>query len=321
MKEKTWNEIQNNIGKDFGALTLLECQREQTGITMVKCRCVCGKEKEISYSDLKLGRVTSCGCRANLRKKRITNLVGQQRGYLTVLRLAEERYDFKNKRNMWECRCVCGQLCYKSTQDLNRTKDISCGCIKSQKIAYRNLKNEIGKTFGKLKVVDIGFDPKDGKLKNICQCECGNIIYVYGRELRNENTQSCGCRSGWTSLTVKKINDFLSEKSFNYRNEYTFPDLLSDKGRPLRYDIAILNKNNEVIGLIEYNGEQHYTPIEYFGGEEGYEIRTKHDKKKQYYAMVNNIPLLIFKYTDSLDFIKQEIIKTWRDLGNVNEAN
>ena len=32
--------------------------------------------------------------------------------------------------------------------------------------------------------------------------------------------------------------------------------------------------------LIEYNGEQHYRPIDYFGGEKQFEIQQEHDRRR-----------------------------------------
>ena len=53
---------------------------------------------------------------------------------------------------------------------------------------------------------------------------------------------------------------------FNFKRQITFKDCLSPKGSKLRYDFGIYDKNNNLIGLIEYDGIQHFQPIEYFGG-------------------------------------------------------
>lgn len=60
---------------------------------------------------------------------------------------------------------------------------------------------------------------------------------------------------------------------------------------PLPFDIGII-KNNKIIGLIEYQGKQHYEPIfqKYF------ESTKKNDYIKYNYCNINNIPLLIIPY-------------------------
>lgn len=49
-------------------------------------------------------------------------------------------------------------------------------------------KDYIDKTFGKLTVLEYW-----GQKKYKCKCECGNYVYVIGRNLKTGNTKSCGC--------------------------------------------------------------------------------------------------------------------------------
>ena len=62
----------------------------------------------------------------------------------------------------------------------------------------------------------------------------------------------------------------------------------------LSYDFYIPSANL----LIEFNGEQHYYPIDYYGGEEAFKLQKKHDKMKKQYAKNNNIDLLIISYLE-----------------------
>ena len=76
--------MNNNIGKKFGMLTILEQKRENNR-TYYLCRCDCGVEKWIRADTLKQGTI-SCGCynkKNNLKKAEdITNKVF---GRLTAL--------------------------------------------------------------------------------------------------------------------------------------------------------------------------------------------------------------------------------------------
>lgn len=75
-------------------------------------------------------------------------------------------------------------------------------------------------------------------------------------ELKNGDTLSCGClRASFGERTIEKL---LQTNNINYKKEYIFPDLVSNNNIPLRFDFAILNNNNEIERLIEYDGEQHY---------------------------------------------------------------
>ena len=75
---------------------------------------------------------------------------------------------------------------------------------------------------------------------------------------------------------------------------------------PLHFDFALL-KNDKPYYLIEYNGKQHYEPIEFFGGEGQFKINQIRDNIKREYSRNYNIPLLELKYDLSTDEIKQQI--------------
>lgn len=50
--------------------------------------------------------------------------------------------------------------------------------------------------------------------------------------------------------------------------------------------------------LVEYQGEQHYHPIDYFGSELALCTRQKHDAIKAQYAVDNNYQLIVVPYTE-----------------------
>jgi ribosomal protein S27E len=55
------------------------------------------------------------------------------------------------------------------------------------------LKDITGQRFGRLIVLCREGSSTSGIAKWRCRCDCGNERIVYGRNLRNGNTQSCGC--------------------------------------------------------------------------------------------------------------------------------
>lgn len=78
----------------------------------------------------------------------------------------------------------------------------------------------------------------------------------------------------------------------------------------MRYDFIIINKNNEPIYLIEFDGEQHFHPVKAWGGEERFEKQKQLDKIKNDYAIMHNLPLIRIPYTHynnlSLEDLKLE---------------
>lgn len=213
------------------------------------------------------------------------DLTGQKFGRLTVLGLD---LDNKSKNRRWICQCDCGTI--KSIQGCNIKSGLtqSCGCLHKEKIS----KNLVGQKFGKLTVIkDSEKRTKDRGIIWECQCECGNITYVSTNNLIQKYTFSCGClKQSHGEFIIEKL---LQENNISYKKEYVFTDLKSPKGQFLRFDFAILNENNEVVKLIEFDGETHHLQSE--GGwntREKIEYQQKLDEIKNQYCEINNIKLL-----------------------------
>lgn len=68
--------------------------------------------------------------------------------------------------------------------------------------------------------------------------------------------------------------------------------------RNLIFDFAIFDKNDNLFGLIEFDGVQHFKPIEIFGGDKALEYTKLRDNIKNEYCKNNNIKLLRIPYTE-----------------------
>lgn len=90
------------------------------------------------------------------------------------------------------------------------------------------------------------------------------------------------------------IFTFLKEKSIQFIEQYKFSNCKNKKELP--FDFAILDKNNNVKLLIEYDGIQHFEPIEHFGGDEGFKKTKNNDSIKNTYCINNKIPLIRIPY-------------------------
>lgn len=95
-----------------------------------------------------------------------------------------------------------------------------------------------------------------------------------------------------------KIEEILQEAELEFQEEYSFKDLLSNTGRPLRFDFAVFDDEGNLDFLIEYQGIQHYKPKEKFGGWSGLQKQQFNDLKKREYCKKHNITLVIIPYTD-----------------------
>ena len=90
---------------------------------------------------------------------------------------------------------------------------------------------------------------EDGQRIWHCKCSCGKEVDVLAGNLRKGNTISCGCKKSKNNELIEKI---LKNKRYIYQREYFFEDL-KDKGH-LKFDFALFDSNEKLIGLIEYQG-------------------------------------------------------------------
>ena len=233
---------------------------------------------------------------------KMIDLTNNVYGRLTVLRKDNER--LTNNGSYWICQCECGKIKSVRSSSLRRGEIQSCGCLRTEqaRLAKERISKEamIGKRFGKLTVIERSKKKgEDGRLYWICECDCGNIVEVLGHSLRRTDgnqTISCGCYH--RSIGATNILTTLQQNGVNFVEEYVFLDLPKS-----RFDFAII-QNNQIIRLIEFDGEQHFKDIPSWGG---IELQKERDNRKNQYALSHNIPLVRIPYWER-DNINLEMI-------------
>jgi hypothetical protein len=145
------------------------------------------------------------------------DLTGQQFGRLTVLKQVEDHvYPSGKRRAQYLCECSCGNKkeVVVLGSHLKNGNTQSCGCL--QKESNKNRKKDLlYQQFGRLTVIDYADDyiSPSGKHYSKWVCECGcekhSIIEVFGANLKNGTTKSCGClKIENTKKANKKYNKF-----------------------------------------------------------------------------------------------------------------
>lgn len=91
------------------------------------------------------------------------------------------------------------------------------------------------------------------------------------------------------------IRDILFNNNISFKQEYS----IAQDDKKYRFDFAIFGESG-LSYLIEYDGEQHFHPVEQMGGEEGYQERVKADQAKNQWAKEHNVKLIRipYHYTD-----------------------
>lgn len=149
ISETAKNNLIDLTGGKFGRWLVIEKYgNENSGDTLWKCKCDCGRIKNIRGSSLTSGNSKSCGClarelnskrnRENYKPKKIEDLTGRRYGMLTVVKMCKHKSGEPVK---WICKCDCGNEKIAKGVYLKNGKTSHCGCNKpySYRLSYPRL--------------------------------------------------------------------------------------------------------------------------------------------------------------------------------------
>ena len=113
-----------------------------------------------------------------------------------------------------------------------------------------------------------------------------------------------GCPKYNSSHGEERIRKFLIENNISFEEQKKFNTCKYKQSLPFDFYLSNLNL------LIEYQGEQHYEPLNFSNRSSRFEGIKLNDKIKKEYCKNNNIPLLEICYSDfkNLENIIQEAI-------------
>lgn len=269
-----------------------------------RCLCECGNECIKSAYDLRHSRnPPHCGCMTKYYKtiqsrRGRKDLTGQRFGRLVVL---EMKYKDGEKTEV-VCKCDCGNIIKRIATYLTSGDTTSCGCAKKEITSQTNTKDFTGlvSPYG-VKLLRRSYQDNRGVWRWVCECgKCKKEFVALPAKIFNGHTTSCGCTK--QSSGERYIENLLIELKANYTYDYVIKDCKNI--HPLRFDFYM----PDLKVAIEYNGLQHYQPVDYFGGEEQFKLQQKLDNQKREYCLDKNISLLELPYTLSNDEIKSKII-------------
>lgn len=109
-------------GKKYGKLTAIE----YVGRGRWLFECECGNTTRSKATDVRSGRIRSCGCIRN------TDLTGKRFGRLTVVKRVESGNHGSSHGSRWLCVCDCGNEKVVSRCHLVGGDTRSCGCLQRE---------------------------------------------------------------------------------------------------------------------------------------------------------------------------------------------
>lgn len=294
-RAKERNPIEDLSGKVFSELTVLYMSDRRVGKKILWwCLCSCGNLVEVWSANLKNGNSKTCGDYEAHRKvllqeawaQNLDDLTGKIFGdWLVVKR------DGLTQPTRWICVCQnCETVKSVIGSTLKKGQSTSCGCRKRNETLS-------GKRIGHWLVGERSKRRRPNGhycTTYLCKCDCGATErYVDESRLLNGTSLSCGCVK---SRANEYISQVLSANYYEFTTEYKYCDLIGPGGGLLRFDFAILDDENNVICLLEYQGEQHF-----LDGEFGKQQREITDPMKRKYCKEHNIKLFEITYLDNID--------------------
>lgn len=230
---------------------------------------------------------------------KMIDLTNKRFGFLTVIEKDSTRKT--SCSSYWLCKCDCGKIKSIRSDHLRQGKIISCGCKKKEILSQLKTEDLTGQRFGMLTVISKSEKrTNDNRVKWNCMCDCGNPTVVAAKELKNGGAMSCGCsHKSFGELEIEKI---LQDNNIKYIYQYKFTDL------PNRYyDFAILDEKNNIIQLVEFDGEQHYKEVPSWTL--SLQEVQQRDREKDKFAQSKNIPIIRIPYWEKGKITLDKILK------------
>ncbi len=155
----------------------------------------------------------------------------------------------------------------------------------------------------------VNFNNENDITQIICP-EHGVFKQNLRKHLRGDDCPHCIMKNVETkaiSIGETQIEIWLKRHHIGYVKQKTYDDCRNKI--LLRFDFYLPNYNM----LIEFDGKQHFVPIEHLGGDAEFEYRKQNDKIKSEFAENNNIDLLRISYKEINNIstlLKNKLINT-----------
>ena len=115
---------------------------------------------------------------------------------------------------------------------------------------------------------------------------CGQTYKVKLRRFLKYQTE-CPCLTA--SIGEKAVAAYLNENGIKFNPQYIV------KSAQHIFDFAVF-KRNSIVAFLEFDGKQHYQPVELFGGMERFKIQEQQDAGKDSYCRKNKVKLIRIPY-------------------------
>lgn len=255
-----------------------------TGPLTVKCNN-CGKINTITKATNFLRRTTYCDCQpklcVNKYIEKINEILSNNKDLILLTQIKTVSGYLKFKCNK------CGYEFERQANDF--IKSGKCPYCSHRIITTETYSKFIEqKTNGEYSLISEYINDYTRVL--IRHNSCGFIYRIKPTYFKQEGTICPKCKR-FHSKGEKAIINYLEKNNILYEREYRFKELAS-------YPFDFKIEYNNLIYVIEFQGEQHYKPKEHFGGQEGLKRQQERDKIKKDFCIQHGYNLIEIPYYD-----------------------
>ena len=230
----------------------LDCKH---GIRVI-CRKHQNKGEQLVYMDSLINGNANCKyCSFEQRVKRVETSRIQKRCEELGLMFVGRSVRHQSTDVLFLCPKHKDRGVQRSTWDHFATCAVGCTYCTGRHKTTDEFRAEIYKILPTVKIIG-SYRGSENPVKCVCT-DCGTVWAPRARSLKTG--QGCPiCKSSKGETVIAK---YLLEHSIRYATQHSFSDCLSPKGNPLKFDFYLPDKNI----IIEYDGEQHFAPVDFKG--------------------------------------------------------
>lgn len=282
---KTTEEIQKKLSEKFENLILEEEYKGANEKITIKCTS-CGYEwKAIPRVVIN----SKCGCpKCGVQKSKFDKARES-----FILKLDKARYELIEYNGFQDVvvKCKqCGNLRHTTASNILRFGCKHCASVKQnepRKLTTQEFINRAREVHGdRYDYSKTKYISWNTPVCIICS-KHGEFWQKAGKHLSGHGCQKCRESRGEELVRLA-----LEESDIPFEQEKHF-----QLYKKVLVDFYINFNNKQYI--IEVNGEQHYMPVDYFGGQLHYDEQVKRDQALSDYCKENNIKLFIIKYDEN----------------------
>lgn len=194
---------------------------------------------------------------------------------------------------LWKC-TKCNHTFMRAPASMFNANILSCPWCESRPYMYTEqmIKEQVTELWGAeytvLQVNDIQHNGTSRRII-VCHNKCGFKYSVNQWHFMHGQ----GCPHCKNNHGEWKVRNYLKKNNFYFQEQFL---IHTRSGKNLKFDFYLEEGNNKY--AIEYNGIQHYKPIEWFGGQKNFIAQQERDKEKTNYCLENGIILITIPYND-----------------------